>query len=45
MTSRVVVIVASEEDCVRILVESNQRPNISVCWFSAKPTCLIKAVG
>ena len=45
MTSGVVTIVASEEECVRTLVESNQRLNICVCWFSAKHTCLIKAIG
>jgi len=35
MTSGVVTIVASEEECVRSPVESNQRPKIGVCWFSA----------
>ena len=45
MTSGVVTIVASEEECVRTLVESNQRLNICVCWFSAEHTCLIKAIG
>jgi sulfur relay (sulfurtransferase) complex TusBCD TusD component (DsrE family) len=34
-----------EEECVRTLVESNQRLKMCVCWFSAKHTCLIKAIG
>ena len=43
MTSSVLTFVAPEEEYARSPVESNQRPNISVCWFSAKHKFLIKA--